>query len=399
MSTPLQAWYQRQKARLQYRQGLIYISKKSYQRAIVAFDRALVWHPKPAEVYVMRGLAHWQVGDVQAALADYDRAITLDPQHAKAHGNRGLVRYHLGDEQGALSDWQTVLSYRPNYAEASYNRGLVYVNQKNYQAALADFDQALASNPNLVQAYFHRGTVRYNLGDRAGAVKDWELAVCNDLGFEQAKERLINVRRESHNEKLTQVLQSALAAYHLAVQAHQNGNQLDITIHRSLGVGINYLKLPDLIRAALIPQQLYGVNRFRIIGKVAELNQPEWHQVYGLYDGQPCPPSYWRAAILTTLLVFPPFGIPAMIYAAQVKSCYNRGDYQAALHASSTVKGLCKMGGAIVGSLVLITLGYLGFSKLKTWLTLPGKSGENEYRQRLVLNAVGSQQMRLPPKQ
>jgi len=371
MTRYLLAWCRCQVATLQYHRGRLYAQKKAYKRAIATLNHAIPWHPRPAQIYAMQGFICWQMGDIDGALTHYNQAIALDPHHAKAYGNRGLILYQLGDEAGALADWHTALTHHPTCVEATYNRGLVHVTRKRYDAALADFNQALKANPNLVEAYYHRGIVRYQLGDRNGAIKDWQLAICNDLSCDYAKERLLSVRQECYNEDLTRRIQSALSPYNLTVNVHRTVNQLDLSIHRSRGVAINYRQLPTLVRDQLVPLQLYGIERFRIISRVEEVNFPDWDQTYRLYDGQPCPPSYWRAAILTTLLVFPPFGLSALMYAIQVKRLHRRGNYQAALRASNTVKGLCMMSGTMVCLMVLIVAGYAGFSRVRRLLNPP----------------------------
>lgn len=359
---PIRLWFRRQLARWHYRQGLIQARKAVYRAAIAHFDQAELWHPHPSDVCVARGLAHWRWGNGTEARQDFERAIALNPYNAKAYGNRGLLRYQQGDTSGALDDWQTALRHRPGYAEASYNRGLVYAQQQNYAAALADFDRALQSNPNLAEAYYHRGTVRHSLGDREGAIKDWELALCNDLRLDQAKARLLDLRQSSRDAHLTQTLQAALNPYQLTVQARVRGTQLDVLVHRALGVAINYRTLPEVIRAKLVPLGLVGLQWFQVIGRVGQANQPDWQRVYSLYEGVASPPSRWREAIATTLL-FPPLGFAALLYAAQVKALHRRGHHLEAVQASNTVRWMLGLSVCMMGVCLAIGLGYLGLSQ------------------------------------
>jgi len=50
------------------------------------------------------------------------------------------------------------------------------------------------------------------------------------------------------------------------------------------------------------------------------------------------PPTYLWQSIVVLLLCCWPFGIPAVVFAAQVSSKYNRGDYNGALAASGKAK-------------------------------------------------------------
>jgi tetratricopeptide (TPR) repeat protein len=360
-----QQWSQGQVARYRYRQGLDLVRKGNHEAAIATLTTALAHHPRPAQIYITRGIAHWQAGDERNALADFTRA-TPDPKlGAKAYGNRGLLLYQLGDEKGALADWEQALAVGPKDARVYFNRALLFIQKKRYPEALADLNQALETNPNLAEAYYHRGNVRNELQDAAGAIADWELALCNDLRLEQARVRLQQVQQNPLDD-LGQKLQSALTVQQVSVEVSQSGNQLDIDIRRPKGKGVNYFTLPELIRSRLIAWQVPGIRKFRIIGKVEDQSLPEWQQIYTLYQGQPKPPAYWRLAGLTTLLFFPPLGIAALVYAYRVGESYRRGDYPLALQASKTVKALCLTGIGVMGSIGVMALGYLGYIQVKS---------------------------------
>ncbi len=388
MVISLQALLRRQHARFGYRRGLTHIQQADYPAAIAAFDRALTHHPRPAQVLVKRGQAHQQLDDLTAALADYEAAIATDPTYAQGYGNRGHIRLAQGDDDGALDDWQTALKLWPAYADASHQQGLLYLQRQDYAAALSSFDQALAASPNLAPAYFHRGNVREQQGDRAGAIQDWELALCNDLTLEAAKEKLWGVQRETRDDQLSHSLQAALNARNLTVKALYRGEQIDIFIYRAVGVGINYMTLPDLIRQCLVPRQPGGVSYFRIVGRVGDLSFPEWNQRYGLYDGQPCPPSRWRSALFTAL-VLPPLGVLALVYSWQVQTLYRRGDYKGSLWASQGVRSLCRASTTLACVVGLSAAGYLSASWI--WGNVP-EAGE-----RSQISRTSFPIKRLPP--
>ncbi|MEM9164954.1 MAG: tetratricopeptide repeat protein, partial [Cyanobacteria bacterium P01_F01_bin.4] len=343
MTSFINDWYRRQTAKLAYRRGSNYAKQTNYQQSIHALTQALDQHPNPADVYVMRGLSHWKLGEMGAAIADFESALALDPTHPKAHGNRGLLRYESGDEAGALADWAIALVHCPNYAEIYYNRALVYAQQGCYAEALADLDQTLVIQPNWAEAYFHRGNVRSHLGDQVGAKNDWEIAACNDFSFEEVKEKLQAIQDTCRSDALTDPLQKALVEKKIAAQIERiDDHHLAITVHREVGVGISYFTLPGLIREVLIPLELPGITRFKLVGHVTNPQSPdwskqEWSQEYDLYTDQPCPPSNWQIA-LSTLVTFPPIGVTALIYAAQVKQHYKQGNYPAAVNASRVVK-------------------------------------------------------------
>ena len=77
---------------------------------------------------------------------------------------------------------------------------------------------------------------------------------------------------------------------------------------------------------------------------------------------QSCPRTYLGASILVTILAFPPLGIAAIIFAAQVGSKYEQGDYEGAKSNSNTAKVLCIVGGAIAVTFYVLVLSVFGIS-------------------------------------
>lgn len=357
MARSLHRWLQHQQARLALRRGLTYLRKDNFPKAIAAFDAAILHHPDPGRILRQRAKVHWQRGDGAAAEADYNQALGLNPADGLAYGSRGLLRYEQGDEAGALADWAQALQVDPKNATVYYNRGLLYAQTQQPEAALADFDRAIALQPLLAPAYLHRGKVRYSLGDEAGAMADWELALCNDLRLEEASQWLQTLRQAAHRETLAQDVATVIPD-HITLEAELRHDTLRLSLRRPVGTPVNYFALRDRLRDRLVELQLPRIRRFQLLGWAGDATLADWNQTYAVYDRAPCPPTYWRAALASTLLLFPPCGVVALIYAAQVRQAYRRGDYPLAAQASQTVKGLCLSSGAIAGLLLFCLLGY-----------------------------------------
>lgn len=368
MENHFRRWIQRQQARYRYRRGLDAASKGALNRAIESLLLATPHHPYPAQVYLALGSAYWQQERLEDAIAAFSQAIVCENTCERAYGNRGILHMMLNQPEAALADWGKGLAYNPNSSLLHYNRGLFYLQHAQPTAALADLDAALAANPNLAEAYFHRGNLRRDQGDWAGAISDWELALCNDLRLEQARLCLMQARQNLQENALTQKIQQAIEAPELTVEVQQNGSQLDIAIKRPKGIGVNYMTLPERIRSKLVSLLIPGIWRFKLIGQVGEQSLPEWQQIYTLYKNLPCPPTHWRAACLTALLFFPPFGIPALVCAFRVRQAYRCGDYPTAVQASHTARALCMTGSALMSLLLIFTLGYLGATRLRAWV-------------------------------
>lgn len=368
MENHFRSWIQRQQARYRYRRGLDAASKGAISKAIETLMLATRHHPYPAQVYLALGNAYWQQERLEDAKAAFSQAIVCENTCERAYGNRGILHMMLNQPEAALADWEEGLAYNPNSSLLHYNRSLFYLQHGQPKAALADLNAALTANPNLAEAYFHRGNLRRDQGNWTEAIADWELALCNDLRLDQARLCLMQARQDFQENALTQKIQQAIEAPELTVKVQQNGSQLDIAIKRPKGIGVNYMTLPERIRSKLVSLLIPGIWRFKLTGQVGEQGLPEWQQIYTLYKNLPCPPTHWRTACLTALLLFPPFGIPALVCAFRVRQAYRRGDYPTAVQASHTTRALCMTGSALMSLLLIFILGYLGTTRLRAWV-------------------------------
>ncbi len=70
------------------------------------------------------------------------------------------------------------------------------------------------------------------------------------------------------------------------------------------------------------------------------------------------PPSYLALAIISTILCCLPAGIVSIVYATQVNSAYEDGNYQKAMSASKNAKtwGIVSVGIALVGWILYILI-------------------------------------------
>lgn len=357
MAPQLQSWVQSQHGRYLLRRATHLLQQGSVASAITLLTQALDKHLKPEEIYLQRGLAYWQQQQPRLAYEDFDHAIALIPGNAEAYGHRGLLRYEQGDSQGALADWAQALHHKPNHATVRYHRGLLYLQQQRYEDALADFDVALQQNPLLAEAYLHRGKVKQHLGDSDGAAKDWELALCNDLRLEEAHQLLVMLHQKRKDDIQNDQFRDLLPP-ECSLAVEQQGKLLVLLLRRPLGTPLNYFQLPNRLRTRLMELQLPNIRRFRLVAKSEDSSFSEWDQTYGVYDKAPCPPTHWRAALLTTVLLFPPLGIVALVYSAQVRQAYQRGDYPVAAGASQAVKKLCLSSGALMGLMLFFLASY-----------------------------------------
>ncbi|MFP4394216.1 MAG: tetratricopeptide repeat protein [Anaerolineales bacterium] len=85
--------------------------REEYEAAVQNFDRALLWNPQAAHIYLERGILWWrELNHPRKAVQDFTIALKLDPDLIEAHFNRGIAYQQLQEYQEAVSDFETYLN-------------------------------------------------------------------------------------------------------------------------------------------------------------------------------------------------------------------------------------------------------------------------------------------------
>lgn len=141
-----------------------------YEAATRALSQLIVQQPNDAELYLSRGLAHYQLKRYAESVADLDEALRLEPNSADALFCRANAHLRLGNSQAALRDYDASLALKPDQSEAHARRAAVRASLGNYQGALDDYTRALQLldgpvDQDKAMLRYSRATLRYNLGD------------------------------------------------------------------------------------------------------------------------------------------------------------------------------------------------------------------------------------------
>jgi S1-C subfamily serine protease len=132
--------------------GVDYCAREQYDRAIVAFNRALRIDPYYTLAYKNRAITYLRIGAAlsrgsrpfyQQAADDYAIAVLLDPKDADAYRERGLVHVRMGDLDRAIADYTSALKVRPDFAQAYRDRSKAYRDKGDIDKAVADLEQAI----------------------------------------------------------------------------------------------------------------------------------------------------------------------------------------------------------------------------------------------------------------
>ncbi len=173
-------------ARTYYHRGNTYYEKGDYDRAIEAYNTAIILNPTFSEAYFNRGLCHYNLKNFDKAITDYAKSADLDPKNPVIYNNRGDAYYRKQDFNASIEDYDRALAINPKYLKAFYNRGLAYACLQDYEKAVEDFTEVVKLNPNFSEAYHIRGLAFDYLNQLDKAISDYDKAIELNPSFTEA---------------------------------------------------------------------------------------------------------------------------------------------------------------------------------------------------------------------
>ena len=129
-------------------EGFTYNNHGEYDKAIVAFNKAIELDPNFALAYNNRGWAYIELEQYEQGIADCTKAIELDPGLALAYSNRGWAYIRLGQYEQGIADCTKAIELDPSLALAYSSRGWAYIELEQYEQAIADYDKAIELDPD-----------------------------------------------------------------------------------------------------------------------------------------------------------------------------------------------------------------------------------------------------------
>jgi tetratricopeptide (TPR) repeat protein len=177
--------------------GSALMTKRDYDKAIVAFSAAHDADADNVGILNARGWAYECKGQDDLAMADYNLALQKRSNFAAAYNNRGTLYLRKGALQSALDDFNAAVKYAPKMYIAHTNRARVETLNRDFDAALADFAQAEQIDPAPPQVAMHRCMTYTAMGKYDAAIAD-----CNGV-IEKAPKMLfaLNSRAEAYMAK------------------------------------------------------------------------------------------------------------------------------------------------------------------------------------------------------
>ncbi len=149
------------------------------EKAISAYDTAIILKPDFWEAFYNSGIARYDLKQHTEAIIAFNKVVELNHNFASAYYNRGIVKSELDQPESAIADFDKVIELDLNrdFVDIHYIKGIVNAHFKRYETAISDFDEAIRLNPDDAKVYDSRGIVKGLLKRYEPAISDHTIAI------------------------------------------------------------------------------------------------------------------------------------------------------------------------------------------------------------------------------
>jgi len=176
------------------RQGSVLLQQEQYEEALSRFEQADRIAPNNPTVHNMIGICGLRMSEYDKALSAFNTALILNPSFTDARNNRGTTFLAIGQLRLAKVDFLAVLgdSTYPHRYQVYFNLGTTYLQQGHLGAAEENFRRAITAPFPVYQAFVQLAGIYLDQGREEEALdllEDAEFRFPNrpDASFELGK--------------------------------------------------------------------------------------------------------------------------------------------------------------------------------------------------------------------
>lgn len=140
------------------RLGLIRMGLNEFDKAIVAFQKAVEEKPEDIKINYNLAQAYQKAGQYEKAEEAYGTLAQLNPQDANTYYGTILRMYdEAGLQDKAIQAAKKLIEINPNSEINIYNLGIMYMKLDRFDEAIQTFRDVLAIRPDYAYAYYNIG--------------------------------------------------------------------------------------------------------------------------------------------------------------------------------------------------------------------------------------------------
>ncbi len=138
---------------------------QEYQKAIVAYKKALALSPKHTGILTNLGAAYQQLSNWEEAIGAYKGVLAQAPADRNALNNLGVIELERNNLQKAEELFSEVIEIDSNWPEAYMNLGIVQRFLGKYADSKASYQKVIQLSPDNPAAHLNLGMAHLGLGE------------------------------------------------------------------------------------------------------------------------------------------------------------------------------------------------------------------------------------------
>ena len=128
-------------------QGVDFISKQNYIKAIDCFDSVIKLEPNYYQSYVLKANVQCQLDKYQDGIKNYNKSLELNPEQLDTLLKKADALNELEQYDEAISSIDKALQLNPNRYETHNKKGFTLYKMEKYQQAIDSFNEVSRLNP------------------------------------------------------------------------------------------------------------------------------------------------------------------------------------------------------------------------------------------------------------
>lgn len=147
--------------------GMWYRHSGDIEKAIQAYEKAMVWGPNDTSALVNYGnLLQWNLSDPASAIELYQRAIELDPQNISLRTQLALAMPSVGQAQEGIRIMEGIVATHPDSAAGYRDLAQLYSNWEfRHDKGIRALRRAFELDPNHPPNSYMNAIMHWRLGD------------------------------------------------------------------------------------------------------------------------------------------------------------------------------------------------------------------------------------------
>jgi tetratricopeptide (TPR) repeat protein len=182
---------------------------EQYQACLEETESLVAMEAFDSDVYEYMGRSLSELEQFEKALVAFDKAISIDPENLSSYLHRASANHSLERYEAEIPDRTIVIesfveAKATNYliGQSYFFRGAAKGNAGDLDGAIEDYNISLTYEPKQSGTYINRSVTKIQMGDLEGACVDYQHAIQLEPSAEEIFTRYVSADPEAYEDFL-----------------------------------------------------------------------------------------------------------------------------------------------------------------------------------------------------